>query len=199
MMLFAMGTIIYIASGSPLKKVSILLPSLMVLGVVLMLLSPYRRARLMTLLNHGGDSQDNASGYHMEQVSIALGSGGFFGVGFGQSKQKYAYLPEIASDSIFAVIGEEFGFVGTTVVILAFAYLIYKGLMIARNAPDLLGRLLAVGVTSWIGLQVLINITAMAGLIPLTGVPLPLISYGGSSMLFTMMGIGVLANVAKNS
>lgn len=206
-MLFAIGTAIYFASNAPIRNIIYLAVPIILLVVCFVMFSPYRRERFMTLVRHNSSqatqgvqkSQDETSDYHMNQVLISLGSGGFWGVGFGQSKQKYQYLPEIASDSIFAIVGEEFGFVGTTVIIGMFSYFIYKGLQIAKNSPDLLGRLLAVGVTSWIGLQFFVNVAAMAKIIPLTGVPIPLISYGGSSMLFTMMGLGLLANVAKNS
>jgi cell division protein FtsW len=150
----------------------------------------------MTYLS-GEPAGDRNESYHVKQISIALGAGGFWGVGFGESRQKYQYLPEVASDSIFAVIGEEFGYIGTTFVIIAFTYLVLLGFNISRKAPDLLGRMLAVGVTSWLGFQFFLNIAAMARLIPLTGVPIPLISYGGSSMVFSLMGLGVLASVQR--
>jgi cell division protein FtsW len=188
----------YFASGASLKELLILIPSLLILLVVSIFGSPYRRTRFMTLLG-GNTLVDLSSGYHIKQILLALGSGGFWGVGFGQSKQKFNYLPEVASDSIFAIIGEEFGFIGTSLVMLAFMYLIYKGYSIAKNSKDLSGRLLAIGVTSWIGLQFFVNVAAMTKIIPLTGVPIPLISYGGSSMLFSMMALGILANVDKQS
>ncbi len=195
-MLLAIGTIIYFSSGSSLKELFVLGPSLLILSAVSIFASPYRRARFMTLL--GGNADVNlSSGYHIKQILLALGSGGFWGVGFGQSKQKFNYLPEVASDSIFAIVGEEFGFIGTSLVMLAFIFLIYKGFSIAKNSKDLSGRLLAVGISSWVGLQFFVNVAAMTKIIPLTGVPIPLISYGGSSMLFSMMALGVLANVDK--
>lgn len=197
-MLFIIGTIIYFSSGARLKELFIMIPSLFVLGMASIFITPYRRTRFLTLL--GGNSDvDLSSGYHIKQILLALGSGGFWGVGFGQSKQKFNYLPEVASDSIFAIIGEEFGFIGTTLVMLAFSYLIYKGFLIARNAKDPIGKLLAVGVTSWIGLQFFVNVAAMTKIIPLTGVPIPLISYGGSSMLFSMVALGILCNIDRQS
>ena len=105
----------------------------------------------------------------------------------------------MAADSIFAIIGEELGFLGTTLLIIMVAVFIYKGFIIAKNAPDTLGRLLAVGITSWFGLQFFINIAAMTKFIPLTGVPLPLISYGGSSTVFSLMGLGILGNISSQS
>lgn len=197
-MLLIMGTIIYFASGASLKELFILIPSMLIISGISIFASPYRRTRFMTLLG-GNSNVDLSSGYHIKQILLALGSGGFWGVGFGQSKQKFNYLPEVASDSIFAIIGEEFGFIGTSLVMLVFVYLIYQGFSIAKNSKDLSGRFLAIGVTSWVGLQFFVNVAAMTKIIPLTGVPIPLISYGGSSMLFSMMALGILANIDKQS
>jgi len=195
-LVFMIGSVIYWVSGYSALPMLIATPIIGIMGVLLVLTSDYRRARLLTLLGVTPEV-DYEAGYHIKQVMIALGSGGFFGLGFGQSRQKYQYLPEVASDSIFAIIGEEFGFVGTSIVILAFGYLIYLGYNIAQKAPDKLGRMLAAGITSWIGLQFFINVAAMTKLIPLTGMPIPLISYGGSSMVFTLIGLGVLRNIQK--
>ena len=144
-------------------------------------------------------SNSEGANYHVKQILIALGSGGFFGVGFGQSRQKYQYLPEVSADSIFAIIGEELGFIGTTLVIMIFLYIFYKGYRIAVKARDPLGKLLAIGIVCWLGFQFFVNVAAMTKLIPLTGVPLPLISYGGSSTLFILVSLGILANIGKNS
>ncbi len=145
----------------------------------------------------GEDSSE--SSYHVKQALVALGSGGFSGVGFGQSKQKYQYLPEVASDSIFAIIGEEFGFIGTVVVVLAYGLFIFKGFRIAKKSQDMFGKLVSIGISSWLGIQFFINVASMTKLIPMTGVPIPLISYGGSSLVFSLIGLGILANVQKNS
>ena len=193
---FILGTIIYFISGAPLRPVLFTIPVFIVLSSLVILTSPYRRSRLMALLS-GNDSGD--SSYHVKQALVALGSGGVSGVGFGQSKQKYQYLPEVASDSIFAIIGEEFGFIGTAVVIFAYSYLIHQGFYIAKRSKDLFGKLVATGISSWIGIQFLVNIAAMTKLIPLTGVPIPLISYGGSSMVFSLIGLGILGNIKRNS
>ena len=195
-MVFALGTIIYFVSGAPIKPLLILIPvvTLLVAGVIL--ISPYRRQRLITLLS---SSDEDTSSYHIKQALVALGSGGITGVGLGQSKQKFQYLPEVASDSIFAIIGEELGFIGTSFLVLTFLYFVYLGFLISRDAPDLLGKLLGIGVSSWIGIQFFINVAAMTKIIPLTGVPIPLISYGGSSMVFSLMGLGILANISKQS
>ncbi len=195
-MLFILGSIIYFSSGSSLKELFIVFPTLLAVGLIAIFSSDYRRSRFLTLLSGNSDT-DLTSGYHIKQILLALGSGGFWGVGFGQSKQKFNYLPEVASDSIFAIIGEEFGFIGTTIIILLFSFLIYKGFSIAKKSKDLTGRLLAVGITSWIGLQFFVNVAAMTKIVPLTGVPLPLVSYGGSSMLFSMIALGILANIGR--
>jgi len=193
---FILGTIIYFVSGAPLKPVLITIPIFAILASIVIIASPYRRARLAALMS--GDNTSESS-YHVKQALVALGSGGLTGVGFGQSKQKYQYLPEVASDSIFAIIGEEFGFIGTTTVIFAYSYLIYKGFRIAKESEDLFGKLVAVGISSWMGIQFLVNVASMTKIIPLTGVPIPLISYGGSSMVFSLMGLGILANIKRNS
>ncbi|GIW69995.1 MAG: cell division protein FtsW [Patescibacteria group bacterium] len=197
-MVAAIGTIVYYSSGASIKPLLTAAPVFIILGALLVISSPYRRERLLTQIK-GSDVSDKDQGYHINQIQIALGSGGLFGVGFGQSRQKYYYLPEVASDSIFAIIGEEFGFIGTVLVILAFSYLIYRGFRIAKNAKSLRGRLLATGIVSWVGLQFFVNVGAMTQILPLTGVPIPLISYGGSSMVFSLMGLGILANIGKEA
>jgi len=194
-LVFCIGTLVYFASGADIKKLLLVIPLLVFLGGLLVLLSPYRRARLAGLLSGSGDEGN----YHVRQILISLGSGGVTGVGFGQSKQKYSYLPEVASDSIFAIVGEEFGFFGTTFVIAVFGYLVMRGVKIALEAKELVHKMLSIGIVSWVGLQFLVNVAAMAHLIPLTGVPLPLMSYGGSSLIFCMAGLGVLANIEKLS
>ncbi len=198
MVFAAIGLCIYFVSGVSLLK---LLPTGLVLAALaglLIVISPYRRERLQTYLDPSA-ADPLSGGYHIQQILIAVGSGGPFGLGFGQSRQKYDYLPEVSTDSIFAVIGEELGFAGAVVVVAAFAFLIYKGFSVAQNAPDDLGKLAATGVASWFSIQVLVNLAAMTALLPLTGIPLPLISYGGSSMIFTMMGMGLLLSVSKYS
>jgi cell division protein FtsW len=164
-------------------------------GVGLIFFSSYRRERLLTFLNPGRDPL--GASYHIRQILLALGSGGLWGLGLGQSRQKYEYLPAVMTDSIFAVIGEELGFIGGAAILLAFLFIIWRGFKIAQGAPDRFGQLLAVGITAWIGLQALINLAAMVALVPLTGVPLPFISYGGSSLVVTLAGMGILINISK--
>lgn len=162
------------------------------------LASPYRRERLTSFLRHT-EADPLTVGYHLQQALIALGSGGWAGLGLGQSRQKYEYLPEAATDSIFAVVGEELGFLGTTAVLLLFLFVVWRGLEISRRAPDELGRLLAGGIVTWLTAQALINIAALTNLLPLTGVTLPFLSYGGSSLVVTLTAIGILLNISRQT
>ena len=158
----------------------------------------YRRARFVgAYLNPWADRMGD--GYQLIQGLIAFGSGGWFGVGLGASRQKWDYLPNAHSDFIFAIVGEELGLVGAFLVMIAFGVLLYAGIRIAMQAPDTFGRLLAAGITSWIGLQTIINLGAVTGLLPITGVPLPLLSFGGTALVVTLVGIGVLVSVARAS
>lgn len=166
------------------------------LGVTgLILLSPYRRDRLLTFLQVTGDPLGR--GYHIRQILLGLGSGGLFGVGIGASRQKFLFLPEAATDSIFAVIGEELGLIGSVGVIAIFVYFIYKGFKVAVNAGDDFTKVLALGITAWIGGQTFLNIASMVALTPLTGVPLPFFSYGGSSLIATLAACGILLGISK--
>jgi len=194
--LVAIGVLLYFASGAPLWQFgSIGLLSLAV-GVGLIFSSSYRRERLLTFLNPGRDPL--GASYHIRQILIALASGGLFGVGLGQSRQKYEYLPEVTTDSIFAVIAEETGFVGGLLVVLSFLFFVWRGLKIAKEAPDEFSRLLAIGITVWVGLQAFVNLAAMVALVPLTGIPLPFISYGGSALVLALFSAGILVNISKH-
>lgn len=180
------GNILYFLFGGPV---------IAVIGFLLIKLQPYRAARLNTFLSMG-KSLDSAS-YQVRQILIALGSGGLFGVGIGNSLQKYAYLPENVTDSIFPIIGEELGFVGATILIILFAILVWRGFKIAARAKDLFGKLLAAGIMSFIGIQIIVNLGSMTALFPLTGVPLPFISYGGSALVIDLASIGILLNISR--
>jgi cell division protein FtsW len=167
-------------------------------GVLLWLaikIEPYRLARITAFINPEKDLL--GSGYHIQNALIAIGSGGLWGLGFGQSKQKYLYLPEAHTDSIFAIISEELGFLRASIIILVIGFVAFRGFRIARLAPDTFSRLMAVGITTWLIWQSFINIAAMLSLIPLTGVPLPFISYGGSSLLILLAATGILLNISK--
>ena len=138
-------------------------------------------------------------GYHINQAILAIGSGGLWGLGFGASKQKYNFLPEAASDSIFAIICEELGFIRALLIILIYVLIAVRGYSIAKKVPDDFGRLLAIGITTLFIFQALVNLSAMLGLLPLTGVPLPFVSYGGSSLVISLVGVGILLNISKHA
>jgi cell division protein FtsW len=163
--------------------------------VVLSFSEGYRRARLLSFLHPFSDPMN--SGYQAVQSMIALGSGGTFGVGLGQSRQKWLYVPNAHTDFIFSILGEELGLVGTLAVVGLFLLVAYAGVRVAHRAPDPFGRLLAAGATAWIVGQAFINMGAVTGLLPITGVPLPLVSFGGSALVFTLVAVGILANVAR--
>ena len=164
---------------------------------ILIKVEPYRFNRILTFLDPGADPQ--GIGYQINQALLAVGSGGFLGVGLGHSRQKFNYLPEPVGDSIFAVIGEELGMIGATILVILFVVLAIRGIKIAKNSPDMFGRLVATGITMWITLQAFINISANIALVPLTGIPLPFISYGGTSLIFLMAAVGILLNISKQS
>jgi cell division protein FtsW len=158
----------------------------------------YRRTRFVDSFLNPWEDPDGA-GFQLIQGMIAFGSGGWKGVGLGASRQKWDYLPNAHSDFIFAIIGEELGLLGALFVLVMFAILLFAGVRIAITAPDTFGRLVAAGITGWIGLQTVINLGAVTGLMPITGVPLPLLSFGGTALVVTLAGIGVLASVARAS
>ncbi|OGE76953.1 MAG: cell division protein FtsW [Candidatus Doudnabacteria bacterium RIFCSPHIGHO2_02_FULL_48_21] len=157
--------------------------------------APYRIARITAFLNPKLDPQ--GIGYHITQALIAIGSGGLWGYGFGASRQKHNYLPESIGDSIFAVMAEELGFVRILVIVLLFTAFAILGLRIAKLAPDRFGQLAAVGITGWIVFQAMVNMGAISNLLPLTGITLPFISYGGSSLLALSVATGVLLNISR--
>jgi cell division protein FtsW len=185
----------YFLAGYPFKHL-LMLGGLGILAIVMLILfEPYRMARVTTLFNPSSDPQ--GSSYHIRQVLLALGSGGVGGVGIGRSLQKYEYLPESTTDSIFAVVGEELGLIGGLLLIALFSYFVLLFFKIGRGSRSSFGELLATGVGCWIGLQVLLNLFAMVALAPLTGVPLPLVSYGGSALVTMLIGIGLAISVAR--
>lgn len=189
--------LLYFISGAPLGHILVLIPIILITLVVLAVVSPYRFARITTFFNHNSDPL--GSSYHIRQVLISLGSGGWFGVGLGKSRQKYEYLPEANTDSIFAIIAEEVGFVGAVVLISAFFLMVLRIFKIAQKAPDRFGLLLGSGIGIWFAMQTLINLGAMVALIPLTGVPLPLISTGGSNLISLLVAFGILLNISSQA
>ncbi len=192
----AIGVCLYFVSGAPLWHFFAIFMVAFVGGSSLIFSSAYRRERLLTYFNPG-QADPLGSGYHINQILIALGSGGLTGLGVGNSRQKYLYLPSVTMDSIFAVVGEEFGFIGAAFFIILFGFLFWRGFYIANRAPDKFGKLLACGVVSWFAIQTLVNLAAMTALVPLTGIPLPLISYGGSSTIINLAGVGLLLSVSR--
>ncbi len=164
-------------------------------GMGLVMSADYRRIRFLSFLHPWEDARN--TGYQLAQSLIALGSGGFTGVGLGASRQKWQYVPNAHTDFIFSILGEELGLLGEMVVLVAYGTLIYAGIRIAARTTDVFGRLLAAGIVSWFGLQALINLGAVTGLLPITGVPLPFLSYGGSSLVVSLAAVGILVNIAN--
>ena len=158
---------------------------------------PYRAKRITTFFNPSLDPLGIS--YQINQALIAIGAGGWFGYGYGLSRQKYNYLPEAISDSIFAILAEELGFIRVVFVIILFLLFALRGIQISKYAPDTFGKMLAIGITSWITIQAAINIAAITNLIPLTGIPLPFFSYGSTSLIMVLTSIGILLNISKQS
>ena len=167
------------------------------MAALLALAAPYRRARVFTFLEPSADASN--SGYQIVQSLIALGSGGIDGVGLGAGRAKWLFLPNAHTDFIFAVIGEELGLIGTLAVLGLFVAFAVLGIRTALHAPDRFGMLLATGVTVWVVAQAAVNIGGVTGLLPVSGIPLPFVSFGGSSLIFTLVGAGIMANVARQS
>jgi cell division protein FtsW len=172
------------------------------LVTVAAIIEPYRLQRVKTyldLLFTGNVSDPKGSGYQMQQILIGIGSGGFFGKGFGQSRQRFGYLVENTAftDSIFAILLEELGFLGGSILVFAWILFFLRGFKVAQNAPDKEGRLLAMGIVVWLTIQAFLNMGANVGLIPLTGMPLPFFTYGGSSTLVTLIGVAILLNISR--
>lgn len=188
---------IYFAAGGSLWHFALILPLGGLSLFLLIFTSGYRSKRILAFLDPFSDPQGFT--YHISQVLIALGSGGLIGLGLGHSRQKFEYIPEVSTDSIFGIIGEELGFLGATLVIIAFAFVLIRGFKIAQNASDNFGKILALGLISWLGIQVIINLSSMTALLPLTGVPLPFISYGGSALVANLTAVGILLNISKQT
>jgi cell division protein FtsW len=163
--------------------------------VVLVLSAPYRIKRITSFLNPWEDPL--GSGFQIIQSLYAIGPGGLLGLGLGQSRQKFFYLPEPQTDFIFAILAEELGFIGGSFVVLLFALLLWRGVRIALGAPDLYGSFLAIGIIAMIAIQVIINVGVVTGLMPVTGITLPFLSYGGSSLTLMLIAVGILLNISR--
>ncbi|MDQ4095178.1 MAG: putative lipid II flippase FtsW [Actinomycetota bacterium] len=184
-----------LVAGAPLRYVGGLAGVGLAAASVAAMIDPERRSRVMSFLDPWKDSLGD--GYQTIQGLIAIGSGGWFGVGLGASRQKWNYVPNAHTDYIFAILAEEMGLLGSFVVLGLFVALAYLGLRTARRAPDRFGMLLAAGITIWIGVQAFVNIGVVTASLPMTGVPLPLVSFGGSSLVLTLLAVGILTNIAR--
>ncbi len=188
--------LLYFTAGAPLKYLSILVFTVLTGGGLSILLSPFRRARILSFLHPGNDP--TGTSYQINQSFLGVGNGGLFGVGLGQGCQKLFYLPEGHTDFIFANIAEELGLFGSVFFIALFFFLVHWGIQTAKRSTDRFQSLLATGITGLIGLQTILNISVVIGLLPTKGTTLPFISYGGSSLLFTLFAAGLLVNIARN-
>lgn len=186
---------LFFVSGGSVRQILGLSAGLVLILALLIVLEPYRLERVKVFLNPEHDIE--GTGYQINQALIAAGSGGFWGRGFGLSRQKFSYLPEPIGDSIFAIIAEELGFVGGAALLLLFLFLFLRGMRISSRAPDDFGMLLACGIMFLIIFQVLINVSAIIGLLPLTGIPLSFVSYGGSALAVTLAEIGIVLNISR--
>jgi cell division protein FtsW len=187
---------ILLVAGVPVRLLVVASALALALGLLAIWIEPYRRARVFSFLDPWSDAQ--GAGFQIVQATIGIGSGGFTGAGLGEGVGKVSYLPEAHTDMIFAVIGEELGLIGATLVICAFALLAIAGFRIAMRCQDPFGKLLAAGITALVCGQAAINLAAALGIAPLTGIPLPFVSYGGSSLVVLLTGMGVLLNIAVN-
>lgn len=183
------------AAGARKTHLAILIVCGVALILAAIILEPYRMERLMAFLDPWKDPQD--SGFQTIQSLLAIGSGGLAGVGLGFGRAKMFYLPERHTDFIFAIIAEELGFIGGAVVIILFLLFVWRGLKVAVSFPEAFGSLIAIGITAMVGIQAIINLGVVTGSLPVTGITLPFISYGGSSLLFSLAGIGLLLNVSR--
>jgi cell division protein FtsW len=189
------GLAMFLVAGAKWRDIGILVLAAVLMLAVVAIARPYVMDRITTFLDPGADPQ--GSGYQIQQSLIAVGSGGFAGRGFGQSIQKFEYLPEPTSDSIFAVYAEEFGFLGTTLLVIGFVCMTIRGYKTATQAKDIFGTLLVVGFMTIIVAQAFLNMGAMVALAPLSGLPLPFISHGGTALAATLASLGIVLNVSK--
>lgn len=189
-----LAIVLLFVSGVPLTFFLAALPLIALTLFLLISLSPYRKERFLGFL--AGISDPLLASYHVKQVIFAIASGGLLGVGLGQSRQKFLFLPEATTDSIFAIIAEEVGFVGSFLLIAVFGVLVWKILSIATRVDDPFAKLVTTGVGVWIGTQVFINIGGLLAALPLTGIPLPFFSYGGSSLVVTLFALGIVVNIS---
>lgn len=188
--------VIYFLAGAKKSHLALLIAGGIAFSSVILKFAPdYQKDRLLSFLNPQFDVQ--GIGYHINQAFLAIGSGGWFGIGFGQSKQKFLYLPEVIGDSIFAIIAEEVGFLFLILFISLFLFIIFRCFQIAKKTNDDFSRLVVLGIISWFAIQEFVNIGAMVGLLPLTGVTLPLVSHGGTSMAVFLASMGIIGDISR--
>ena len=188
--------LIFFSAGTPIWQNTFIFLAGLSISYFLIRLFPYRLNRILVWLNYIKDPM--GIGYQLKQAMIAVGSGGIFGLGLGMSSQKWGFVPQTMSDSIFAIIAEEMGFIGSSLLVIAFLFFLWRGFRIFKKTSDKFSQLFALGSTSWICIQAFINMGAMIGVVPLTGIPLPFISYGGSHIVTELIGIGLLLNISKS-
>ncbi|QQR77912.1 MAG: putative lipid II flippase FtsW [Candidatus Moraniibacteriota bacterium] len=196
-LIFLIAVSVYFVAGAKISHLLGLFLAGMAMLAILIKVAPYRLQRFLVFMNP--DFDPKGAGYQVSQALIAIGSGGLFGLGLGYSQQKFNYLPEPVTDSIFAIFSEEWGFFVSVLLIALFVFIAWQGLRIARHSPDDFGRYAAAGIVSWVTFQAFINIAAATALIPLTGIPLPFVSYGGTSVVFLMAAMGILIRIGKDS
>lgn len=187
--------LIYFLAGNPIWHVILMVGGGMIIGFFLVKFEPYRMNRILAFLNP--EKYPTTIGYQINQALISVGSGQILGVGLGMSRQKFGFLPQSISDSIFAIFAEETGFLGCSILIFLFLLFFWRGLKIAKEAKSEFQRLLSLGIIFWIISQTFINISSMIKILPLMGVPLPFVSYGGSALVAELIGVGILLNVSK--
>ncbi len=195
--LCAIFAVTYFAAGAKFLHIASVVLGLAVIGTASLIFAPWRVQRLMAFMDPFAHADD--AGYQVVQSLYAIGSGGIFGEGFAKGQQKLFYLPYPYSDFIFAVVGEELGLIGTLAVVIAFGFLLWRGARAALLAPDRFGKLLGIGIITGIIVQALFNISVVISILPAKGIPLPFISYGGSSILVTLFGVGILLNLSQHA
>ena len=192
--LFSVAIIMYFVGGGYIKHLALLGASAASIAALFIYFTPYRLNRVLSILNPRDDPL--GVGFQLNQALLAIGSGGLFGLGIGQSRQN-AIIPEAIGDSIFAIWSEETGFLGGIILITLFLLFIWRGFRIAKRLDDRFAALLLIGITSWIGIQAFVHIGSVIGLLPITGIPLPFISYGGSMMVATLAATGLMLQISR--
>ncbi len=197
LVLASIGAVMFFIGGVKMRYIAATAASGLLVLWILIKAAPYRMERFLAFLDPSADAMGIS--YQINQALLAIGSGGWWGRGYGQSLQKHSYLPEPIGDSIFAIISEELGFIRVCLILLLFLFFAYRGFKVARTAPDTFGKLVAGGITSWLVLQALINMGGISAVIPLTGIPLSFISYGSTALAISLVSIGILLNISRYS